>query len=71
MLTGIVVASLESRVETYSVTEVKDGLDTYVEKMSRITTNGIALILHPLEEWLQAMIPVTRPDPTGPTAAAT
>jgi hypothetical protein len=57
MLTGLVAASIESSVEAYKRVEVRDGTETYVEKVDRITTYGVALMLDPLSEWLSGHVP--------------
>jgi hypothetical protein len=54
MLTGLVVGTLESSVLAYKVTEVKDGVETYLEKVDRITTYGVGLMLDPVGEGLEA-----------------
>jgi hypothetical protein len=57
MLTGLVVGSTESSVLAYKVTEVKDGVETYLERVDRVTTYGVALMLAPFSGWLDGQLP--------------
>jgi len=60
ILTGIVAGTVEKTVTAYSHTEVKNGIETYSEKVDRITAYGIALILEPLKSWLDQEIALIR-----------
>ena len=57
MLTALVVGSTESSVLAYKVSEAKDGVETYVERVDRVTTYGVAVMLDPLRDWLDTQIP--------------
>jgi hypothetical protein len=57
MLSGLVVASVESSVEAYKKIVVTEGAETYIEKVDRITEYGVALILEPFKDWLAELIP--------------
>jgi hypothetical protein len=60
MLTALVVASIETAVEAYKRVEVKNGAETYIEKVDRITEYGVALMLDPVQKWLEECIPTDK-----------
>jgi hypothetical protein len=58
VLTGLVAGTVERSVTAYSKTEVRNGVETYTERVDRITVYGIALMLEPLRDWLTDHGPV-------------
>ncbi len=57
MLTGLVVENIESATILDSVIEIQDNGTRYKEEQKKVINYGICVMLDPIKEWLDSMIP--------------